>query len=86
MVENYLSKKVWKILNFSGMLLLLKECSKYGRYNNKSCHHKNVETLMAFKKSCGNMIKFATRNIPHALIQVNLNGLIVKSRLFRVSY
>ena len=25
---------------------------------------------MAFKKSCGNMIKFATRNIPHALIQV----------------
>lgn len=39
------------------MLLLLKECLKYGRYNNKSNHGKNVELLMAYKKTCGNMIK-----------------------------
>ncbi|XP_032779506.2 bestrophin-4 [Daphnia magna] len=51
------------------MLLLLKECLTYGRYNNKSSHHKNVEMLLAFKKSCGNMIKFATKNMPHAVIQ-----------------
>lgn len=60
----------------TGMLLLLKECHTYGRYNNKSCHHKNVELLMAFKKSCGNMIKFATKNIPLALIQVRPNDLL----------
>lgn len=30
--------------------------------------------LMAFKKSCGNMIKFATKNMPHAIIQVGLNS------------
>ncbi|EFX72120.1 hypothetical protein DAPPUDRAFT_326518 [Daphnia pulex] len=51
------------------MLLLLKECSTFNRYSNKSSSHKNVEMLMAFKKSCGNMIKFATKNMPHAVIQ-----------------
>lgn len=56
--------------SFAGMLLLLKECSTFNRYSNKSSSHKNVEMLMAFKKSCGNMIKFATKNMPHAVIQV----------------
>ncbi|XP_046635959.1 bestrophin-4-like [Daphnia pulicaria] len=51
------------------MLLLLKECSTFNRYSNKSSSHKNVEMLMAFKKSCGNLIKFATKNMPHAVIQ-----------------
>ncbi|XP_046636021.1 bestrophin-4-like [Daphnia pulicaria] len=51
------------------MLLLLKECLKCSCYNNKSSHHKNVEMLMAFKKSCGNTIKFSKRNMPHAIVQ-----------------
>ena len=68
---------------FIGMLLLLKECMTYGRYNNKSSQHKNVEMLMAFKKSCGNMIKFATSNMPHALIQVETIRQI-RTRLLRL--
>lgn len=31
---------------------------------------RNVDVVMAFKKSCGNTIKFATQNISPALIQV----------------
>nr|CAH0107613.1 unnamed protein product [Daphnia galeata] len=47
------------------MLLLLKESMKEDRYIKESSHIKNVEAVMAFKKSCGNTIK----NIPYAVIQ-----------------
>lgn len=40
------------------------------RYSHSSSHGKNVEAVMAFKKSCGNIIKLATKNIPFAVIQV----------------
>ena len=39
------------------MLLLLKESMKEDRYIKESSHIKNVEAVMAFKKSCGNTIK-----------------------------
>lgn len=52
------------------MLLLLKETFIQKRYFNESNYLKNVDTLMAFKKSCGNVIKFATQNISPALVQV----------------
>ncbi|XP_046445908.1 bestrophin homolog 13-like isoform X2 [Daphnia pulex] len=51
------------------MLLLLKETSNQNRFVEKSSHLKLVEAVLAFKKSCGNTIKFGTQNIPHALIQ-----------------
>ncbi|XP_032779514.2 bestrophin-4 isoform X2 [Daphnia magna] len=51
------------------MLLLLKETSTHNRFAEKSSHLKLVEAVLAFKKSCGNTIKFGTHNIPHALIQ-----------------
>jgi hypothetical protein len=37
------------------------DISDYGR---------NQDLLMGFKKSCGDTIKFASKNIPFALIQV----------------
>lgn len=51
------------------MLLLLKETAIHNRFAEKSNHLKVIEILMTFKKSCGNTIKFATKNIPYALIQ-----------------
>ncbi|XP_057370446.1 bestrophin-4-like isoform X2 [Daphnia carinata] len=51
------------------MLLLLKETFLKSRYFSEINHLKNVEIIMAFKKSCGNTIKFATQNISPALIQ-----------------
>uniref|UniRef100_A0A0P6FE31 Bestrophin homolog n=1 Tax=Daphnia magna TaxID=35525 RepID=A0A0P6FE31_9CRUS len=54
---------------FDWMLLLLKETFIQKRYFNESNYLKNVDTLMAFKKSCGNVIKFATQNISPALVQ-----------------
>ncbi len=53
------------------MLLLLKETFEQDRFFCSFNFLKNVEALMSFKKSCGNVIKFATQNIPHAVIQVN---------------
>jgi len=38
------------------------DISDYGR---------NQDLLMSFKKSCGDTIKFAAKNIPFALIQVS---------------
>ena len=57
----------------AGMLLLLKETYLQGRFSCEFNYLKNVEGLMAFKKSCGNVIKFSTQNIPHAVIQVILH-------------
>ncbi|XP_032778205.2 bestrophin-4 isoform X2 [Daphnia magna] len=51
------------------ILLLLKETFLKSRYFSEINHLKNVEIIMAFKKSCGNTIKFATQNISPALIQ-----------------
>ncbi|KZS08605.1 Uncharacterized protein APZ42_027263 [Daphnia magna] len=51
------------------MILLLKETSIHNRFTEKSNHLKSLDVVMSFKKSCGNTIKFATKNIPYALIQ-----------------
>jgi len=53
------------------MLLLLKETWKEDRFFMEGNYNRNVDALLAFKKSCGNTIKFASQNIPHALIQVS---------------
>lgn len=54
-----------------GLLLLLKEAFNRKLFSAESNYLKNIEALMGFKKSCGNTIKFATQNIPRAIIQVN---------------
>lgn len=45
---------------------------QHNRYCHNSSHGKSVEAVLAFKKSCGNTIKLATKNIPHAVIQVSV--------------
>ena len=52
-----------------GLLLLLKEAFNRKLFSAESNYLKNLEAVMAFKKSCGNTIKFATLNIPRAIIQ-----------------
>ena len=54
------------------MLLLLKETLLQGRFlnDNESNYLKNVECLLAYKKSSGNVIKFASQNMPCSIIQV----------------
>ncbi|XP_046446045.1 bestrophin-2-like isoform X2 [Daphnia pulex] len=51
------------------ILLLLKETFLKGQYFAEINYMRNVDVVMAFKKSCGNTIKFATQNISPALIQ-----------------
>jgi hypothetical protein len=58
------------VINHKGMLLLLKETFLKSRYFAEINYMRNVDVVMAFKKSCGNTIKFATQNISPALIQV----------------
>ena len=60
-------------LIIEGLLLLVKETCQEDRFFSEFNYLKNVEALMTFKKSCGNTIKFATQNIPHAIIQVIKN-------------
>ena len=64
------------------MLLLLKETFQQGRFFCDFNFLKNVEALMSFKKSCGNIIKFSTQNIPHAVIQVNQTSKNNKEKCF----
>ena len=74
------------------MLLLLKETWKEDRFSMERNYNRNVDALLAFKKSCGNTIKFASQNIPHALIQVSwifqneLNISTVHRTLFDITY
>lgn len=53
-----------------GILLLLKETFLQERFFMDFNYLKNVDILMAYKKSCGNTIKFANQNISPALVQV----------------
>ena len=53
----------------AGLLLLLKEAFNRKLFSAESNYLKNIEAVMAFKKSCGHTIKFATLNIPRAIIQ-----------------
>lgn len=53
----------------TGMLLLLKETHQHERFFSDFNYLKNVDLLLTFKKSCGNLIKFSTQNIPHSIIQ-----------------
>ena len=62
--------KMDKWLLNSGILLLLKETFSNDRFKDKGSYVKNIEGLMAYKKSCGSMTKYTTQSIPHALIQV----------------
>lgn len=49
---------------------LLQRCSKQNRLNVPVDLNRNVDTILAFKKSCSNILKFYSKNIPFALIQV----------------
>jgi len=51
-------------------LNLLQRCSKQSRFNVPADLNRNVDAVLAFKKSCGNTLKFSSKNIPFALIQV----------------
>ncbi len=53
------------------MVLLLKDTFQQERFFCDFNFLKNVEALMSYKKSCGNIIKFSMQNIPYAVIQVN---------------
>ncbi|EFX79869.1 hypothetical protein DAPPUDRAFT_104014 [Daphnia pulex] len=52
------------------MTLLIKKTHKKGRFAEYKYYLQSVENVLAYKKNCGNTIKFATKNIPYALIQV----------------
>ena len=56
------------VLNW--ILHLLKRVNRQGNYNAANDFARNVEVVLSFKKSCGNAIKFSSKNIPFALIQV----------------
>ncbi|XP_046635190.1 bestrophin-4-like [Daphnia pulicaria] len=68
-VETEGNKTPRALIVIDWMLLLLKETAIHNRFTEKSNHLKVLDIVMAFKKNCGNIIKFATKNIPYALIQ-----------------
>jgi len=45
---------------------LLKRVNRQGNYNATNDFARNVEVVLSFKKSCGNTIKFSSKNIPFA--------------------
>nr|CAH0107626.1 unnamed protein product [Daphnia galeata] len=57
------------LLPIDWMLLLARDCSIENRFPDKGNYVKLLDHVLIFKKSCGNTIKFATKNLPHALIQ-----------------
>nr|CAH0107629.1 unnamed protein product [Daphnia galeata] len=68
-VETEHNKTPRALVVIDWMILLLKETAIHNRFTEKSNHLKVLDIVMSFKKSCGNTIKFATKNIPYALIQ-----------------
>jgi hypothetical protein len=58
-------------------LALLKWCNKQGHLNVPADCNRNLDAILAFKKSCGNTIKFADKNIPFALLQVRQTGFVL---------
>nr|SVE89040.1 EOG090X0KP6 [Daphnia sinensis] len=51
-------------------LAMLKRCNRQGLFTIPADCNRQVDALMAFKKSCCNTLKFSSKNIPVALIQV----------------
>ncbi|EFX89373.1 hypothetical protein DAPPUDRAFT_310410 [Daphnia pulex] len=51
-------------------LALLRVCARRNMFYVAADYTRNLDCLMVFKKNCNNAIKFATKNIPSALIQV----------------
>jgi len=54
------------------MFQILKRAQRQSTFLGPNDYSKNVETLMAFKKSCTNVLKFNGKNIPMALLQVKI--------------
>ena len=63
---NWYDKQMFKL----GLLLASRETWMSGRYFSDGNYLKVVDGILAYKKACGNTIRFATQNIPHAIIQV----------------
>lgn len=55
---------------FQWKLAFLKHCHEKNVFMDYSDYVQNREHLLTFKKSCGDTLKFAAKNIPSALIQV----------------
>ena len=55
-------------------LSILKRCNRQGLFMIPADCNRQVDALMAFKKSCCNTLKFSSKNIPVALIQVGKNN------------
>lgn len=64
-------------------LSLLKRCTRQGNFMIPADCNRQIDTLMAFKKSCCNTLKFSAKNIPLALIQVSLSSLVIEHHVLR---
>lgn len=74
------------LLVLDWMLLLLKRTHRKGYFSSASDFNRNVDIIMTFKKSCGNALKFAIKNIPFALIQVHFYIVRTKTKgILRIS-
>lgn len=51
-------------------LAILKRCNRNGYFNIPADCNRQVDALMTFKKACSSTLKFSSKNIPVALIQV----------------
>lgn len=68
-------------------LALLRVCGRRNMYYVPADYTRNLDCLMLFKKNCNNAIKFATKNIPAALIQVSLfSRLKTKVLFYKVAF
>lgn len=69
-MEPYEKNQSLIVINWN--LALLRVCGRRNMYYVPADYSRNLDCLMLFKKNCNNAIKFATKNIPFALIQVCL--------------
>lgn len=52
-------------------LAMLKVCARQSYFNTPGDLNRNIDALVAFKKTCWNAILFVSKNIPFALIQAS---------------
>ena len=67
-MEPYEKNQSLIVINWN--LVLLRVCARRNMYYVPADYTRNLDCLMLFKKNCNNAIKFSTKNIPYALIQL----------------
>jgi len=62
-------EEILPLLVLDWIMLLLKKINREGKFVHLIDYNRNIDAVVMFKKNCGSILKFSSKNIPFSLIQ-----------------